>query len=355
MNLYISTYLASYRLDLCERLSRDHGFAIYHYMGDEVPADVKPFWEEYTFENNRLPVKTLFGKYYAVGLKDLLARLRPSVVFIQEFSLITIQLLLLRRKFGFRVVSICDDNVDMIAGNDYARLHRLARPWIPRFLDDVLLTTPEAVAWYQSRFGKGRLLPLLPDEEKYRERLKGVIPEAVRFRQEVGAEGKRLILFVGRLVPFKNVPVLLEAFPPLKEEACLVIVGKGPMGEECRQKAGENVHFTGALYGRDVLACYQAADVMVLPSYLEAYGAVVGEALLAGCPAVVSEKCGSRSLIREGRNGRVVPPFDPSALTAALQSVFSDFPAHDGSVLRKSLCEDSFDRSFRQMMEDLAL
>ena len=67
MNLYISTYLASYRLDLCERLSRDHGFAIYHYMGDEVPADVKPFWEEYTFENNRLPVKTLFGKYYAVG------------------------------------------------------------------------------------------------------------------------------------------------------------------------------------------------------------------------------------------------------------------------------------------------
>ena len=105
MNLYISTYLASYRLDLCERLSRDHGFAIYHYMGDEVPADVKPFWEEYTFENNRLPVKTLFGKYYAVGLKDLLARLKPSVVFIQEFSLITIQLLLLRRLLFLRRLS----------------------------------------------------------------------------------------------------------------------------------------------------------------------------------------------------------------------------------------------------------
>ena len=81
---------------------------------------MKPYWEDYTFENNRLPVKKLFGKYYAVGLKELLARLRPSVVFIQEFSLITIQLLLLRKKFGFRVVSICDDNIDMIAGNDYA-------------------------------------------------------------------------------------------------------------------------------------------------------------------------------------------------------------------------------------------
>ena len=355
MNLYISTYLASYRLDLCERLSKDCGFAIYHYMGDLIPADVKPYWEDYTFENNRLPVKKLFGKYYAVGLKELLARLRPSVVFIQEFSLITIQLLLLRKKFGFRVVSICDDNIDMIAGNDYARLHRLARPWIPRFLDDVILTTPEAVAWYQSRFGKGRLLPLLPDGEKYRERLKGVIPEAVRFRQEVSAEGKRLILFVGRLVSFKNIPVLLDAFPPLKEKACLVIVGKGPMGEECQRIAGENVHFSGARYGLDLLACYQAADVLVLPSYLEAYGAVVGEALLAGCPSIVSEKCGSQSLIRDGRNGRVILPSDPSALTAALQSVFSDFQVHDGSVLRESLCVESFDRSFRKLMEDLAL
>ena len=45
MNLYISTYLASYRLDLCERLSRDHGVAIYHYMGDEVHAYVTPIWE----------------------------------------------------------------------------------------------------------------------------------------------------------------------------------------------------------------------------------------------------------------------------------------------------------------------
>ena len=195
MNLYISTYLATYRLDLCERLSRDYGFAIYHYYGDDVPVDVKPYLDAYTFENNRLPVKKLLGKTYAAGLRDLLSRLKPAVVFIQEFSLITLQLLLLRRKFGFRLVSICDDNVDMIAGNDFSRFHRLARRWVPRLLDDLLLTTPEAVSWYQSRFGKGRLMPLLPDESLYRERLKGTIPAALRFRQEVGAEGKRLILY----------------------------------------------------------------------------------------------------------------------------------------------------------------
>ena len=354
MNLYISTYLATYRLDLCERLSRDYGFAIYHYYGDDVPADVKPYLGAYTFENHRLPVKTFLGKTYAAGLRGLLSRLKPSVVFIQEFSLITLQLLLLRRKFGFRLVSICDDNVDMIAGNDFSRTHRLARRWVPRLLDNLVLTTPETVSWYQSHFGKGRLMPLLPDEALYRERLEGTIPAALRFRQEVGVEGKRLILFVGRLVPEKNLPVLLQAFASLREEACLAIVGNGPMAEEW-QRDVQGVHFAGARYGLDVLACYQAADVLVLPSIQEAYGAVVGEALMAGCPAVVSERAGSHVLIREGSNGEVFSPSDPSSLAAAIQSVFSAFPVHDGSTLRESLCFESFDRSFRQLMEDLGL
>ena len=353
MNLYISTYLATYRLDLCERLSRDYGFAIYHYVGDDVPADVKPFWEEYTFENHRLPVKKLFGRTYAPGLRGLLARLRPSIVFVQEFSLITLQLLLLRRKFGYRLVSICDDNVDMIAGNDFSRTHRLARRWVPSFLDDLMLTTPEAVSWYQSHFGKGRLMPLLPEESLYRERLKGTILAAVRFREEVGAAGKRLILFVGRLVPEKNLPILLQAYASLRQEACLAIVGSGPMAQEWQRDA-EGVHFVGVRYGLDLLACYQAADVLVLPSWLEAYGAVVGEALMAGCPAVVSDKAGSRSLIREGSNGKVFLSADPSSLSAALQSVFSAFPIHDGTTFRESLCPESFDQSFRQLMERLA-
>lgn len=354
MNLYISTYLATYRLDLCERLSRDHGFAIYHYYGDGVPADVKPYLGAYTFENHRLPVRQFLGKTYAAGLRDLLSRLKPAVVFIQEFSLITLQLLLLRRKFGFRLVSICDDNVDMIAGNDFSRAHRLARRWVPRLLDDLLLTTPEAVSWYQSRFRKGRLMPLLPDEALYRARLKETLPAALGFRQEVGAEGKRLILFVGRLVPEKNLPVLLQAFGTLRQEACLAVVGTGPMAQDWQRDA-EGVHFVGARYGLDVLACYQAADVLVLPSIQEAYGAVVGEALMAGCPAVVSERAGAHVLIREGSNGMVFSPSDPSALAAALLSVFSAFPAHDGSTLRESLCFESFDRSFRRLVEDLDL
>ena len=354
MNLYISTYLATYRLDLCEKLSKEYGFAIFHYYGDEVPADVKVYLQGYTFENHRLPTKKLFGKYYAAGLDDLLSHLKPSVVLVQEFSLITLQLLYFRRKYGFRLVSICDDSMDMIAGNDFSKMHRLARRVVPRFLDDLVLPSPETAAWYQSRFGKGQALPLLPDETVYRERLKGVLPAATRFRKEVGAEGKRLILFVGRLVALKNLPVLFQAFPQVRREACLVIVGSGPMWQEWQQNE-EDVHFVGARYGQDLLACYQAADVLVLPSLQEAYGAVVSEALIAGCPAIVSEKAGARSLIQSGKNGEVFSPSDPLALSVALQSVFSTFRVHDGATLRDSLCPESLDRSLRALMDHLAV
>ena len=352
MNLYISTYLASYRLDLCERLSRDYGFAIYHYCGDDIPADVAPFIGEYSFENNRLPVRHLFGKPYAAGLDGLLARLRPDWVFVQEFSLITLQLLFLRRKYGFRLVSICDDSMDMIAGNDFSWTHRLARRIVPRVLDDLILNSPDTTSWYRARFGKGQTLPIVAEEERYREHLRQAIPAAVRFRQEAEAEGKRLILFVGRLVPLKNLPVLFQAFESLRSDACLAVVGEGPM-LQAWQQMGESACFAGARYGTDLLACYLAADVLVLPSYQEAYGAVVGEALMAGCPVVVSDKVGARALVRPGWNGACFSPDSSEDLVSALRGVLSAAPAVSEVKLRDSLCPVSFDESFRQLMEGM--
>lgn len=355
MNLYISTYMASYRLDLCERLSRDYGFAIFHYHGEEVPADVAPYLSEYTFENQRLPVKMLFGKPYAAALDALLSSLRPDVVFIQEFSLITLQLLRLRRKYGYRLISICDDSMDMIEGHDFGMTHRLARRLIPRALDNLVLNSPETMAWYRVRYGKGCLLPILSSEDKYRERLRRVLPDAVRFRKEAGAEGKRLILFVGRLVGLKNLPVLLQAADVLREEARLAIVGAGPLQEELQRQAKEDVFFAGPRYGKDLLACYQASDVVVLPSLQEAFGAVVGEALMAGCPVAVSVRAGSKSLVRPGKNGELFAPDAPGQLVTALRSIFAGFPLHQASLLRDSLCPVSFDSSFTLLAEQLDL
>ena len=350
MNLYISTYLAPYRLDLCEKLFCEYGFEIFHYCGKVVPDDVAPFLREYSFRNNRLSVSFLFGKPYAPGLRSLIERERPSVVLVQEFSLITLQLLRLRRKFGFRLISICDDSLDMIGGNDFKLTHRMARRWVPRRLDGLVLNSAAVCDWYQAHFGKGDFLPILADENRFRQHISAAVPAAAGFRSAVVPDGRKMILFVGRLIPLKNIPSLMEACLPMKEEARLVIVGEGEWGDALRHldaEMGLGAYFAGALYGTDLLACYQAADLLVLPSRQEAFGAVVGEALMAGCPVAVSGKAGARALVREGRNGELFAPEDVDGLKEALRKILARTEGHDVSVVRESLCPESFEDSFR--------
>ena len=356
MNLYISTYLAPYRLDLCERLSRDYGFAIYHYVGKEVPDGLDGLLPEYGFESKRLPTGCFLGKPYAKGLDALLGHLRPAWVFVQEFSLITLQLLLLRGKYGFRVVSFCDDSMDMISGNDFGVFHRVARHIVPKLLDNIVLNSPAVAGWYQSSFGKGLELPILADESLFRQRLARAVPAAVVLRRKMVPDGRRMILFVGRLVATKNLPLLIQAGVAVKEQARLVIVGEGEEREALERQAkerGVDAVFAGPAYGLDLLAFYQAADVLVLPSKREAFGAVVGEALMAGCPVLVSDKAGASSLVREGVNGYSFRLSRPEGLSTLLQKVLLSGKDHDPGDLRVSLCPVSFEASFRKMMETL--
>ncbi len=349
MNLYISTYLAPYRLDLCERLFSEYGFEIFHYFGKEVPDDVAPILGEYTFRNNRLPVRWLFGKPYAPGLRSLIERERPSVILVQEFSLIMLQLLRLRRKFGFRLISICDDSLDMIEGNDFQPTHRIARRWAPYLLDGLVLNSAAVAGWYQAHFGKGDCLPILADEIRFRQRLAAAVPAAVGVCSSVVPDGRKMILFVGRLIPLKNIPLLMEACLPLKDEARLVIVGEGECEGALRKLDAEwglGACFAGARYGQDLLACYQAADLLVLPSRQEAFGAVVGEALMAGCPVAVSTTAGARALVREGRNGAMIPPGGADRLTDVMRKILAWTEERDVSVVRESLCPESFEESF---------
>lgn len=62
------------------------------------------------------------------------------------------------------------------------------------------------------------------------------------------------------------------------------------------------------LEGEELFAWYDVADVHILASCQEAFGAVTNEALIAGCFSVVSKKAGSQCLIKDGVNGFNVDP-----------------------------------------------
>jgi lipopolysaccharide/colanic/teichoic acid biosynthesis glycosyltransferase/glycosyltransferase involved in cell wall biosynthesis len=135
------------------------------------------------------------------------------------------------------------------------------------------------------------------------------------------------LLFVGRLVPYKGVDVLLRALQGLAARA--VIVGDGPCRASLESLAADlgvadRVTFAGQVPDDTRLEWYRAADVFVLPSVSrqEAFGMVQVEAMLSGLPVVSTAlPTGVPWVNQHGETGLVVPPGDPDALRAALASL----------------------------------
>jgi glycosyltransferase involved in cell wall biosynthesis len=164
---------------------------------------------------------------------------------------------------------------------------------------------------------------------------------------------KPIVAFVGRLVGLKNVPVLLRAFEPLRNRAQLVIIGDGPERVALEAQAPEGTLFTGMLVGDELLAWYKLIDILVLPSTQEAYGAVTGEALMAGARVIVSRKAGSSDLVREGEKGFVVEPSDEAGLTDRIRRLLDVLPVNRPLCLRENLLPYQFEGSMQALLKEI--
>ena len=151
------------------------------------------------------------------------------------------------------------------------------------------------------------------------------VPAEERERWRSGAAF--LALFVGRLEEEKGVRILLTAWRDAHlENAALMLAGEGPL--EVPEGLGRAVGHVG----RERLpALYAAADVLVLPSirtatFTEPWGLVVNEAMHQGTPVIATDAVGAAAggLVRDGRNGLVVPQRDPAALARALRTLAHD-------------------------------
>jgi glycosyltransferase involved in cell wall biosynthesis len=133
-----------------------------------------------------------------------------------------------------------------------------------------------------------------------------------------------------RLAAWKGQHVLLEALPTLPDVHVL-LVGDALFGEDDayaarlrRQVAqtglGDRVHFLG--FRQDIPRLMKAVDVVAHTSVAaEPFGRVIVEGMLAGRPVVATRAGGAVEIIRDGVNGRLVPPGDPHALATTLQGL----------------------------------
>jgi len=149
-------------------------------------------------------------------------------------------------------------------------------------------------------------------------------------RKRLGLEGKKTVLYVGRLEKRKNVDILIMAFARIKrEDACLLIVGDGevrPYLEElCKQLGLRNVYFLGRIERDRLPPYYRLCDVFVYPTAREPWGLAINEAMQFGKPVIATPRVAAAyDLIKQGINGFIVPENDVQALAKAINRIISD-------------------------------
>lgn len=233
---------------------------------------------------------------------------------------------LFRRRFVLWIVSNARDH----------RQPGKLKEWLKRFFVsnvDAVAAQGKASAEYARQLGAREeqvfIAPYGGDNEFFAREAARVNPAQ---EKELHGYPPRLILFSARLAPEKGVFVLLEAFRSVSSKlpgVGLLIVGDGPerkaMEDFCRAANLERVYFLGPQQYHRMPYFYALADVLVLPSLSEPWGAVVNEAFACGVPAIVSRVAGAADdLIIEGETGFTVEPGNTQDLSEKTLRVLRD-------------------------------
>jgi D-inositol-3-phosphate glycosyltransferase len=136
-------------------------------------------------------------------------------------------------------------------------------------------------------------------------------------REQLGLKRNQpVLLFVGRLDPFKGPDLLLRATAMMDEKAQVVIVGGKSRGDTAvgqlrelaaKLKISKRVHFIDARRQDELPMIYSAADVTVVPSYYESFGLAAVESLACGTPVVATRTGGLRTVVQDDKTGYLVP------------------------------------------------
>ena len=151
--------------------------------------------------------------------------------------------------------------------------------------------------------------------------------------QQVSVNGKTRFLFVGSLSIRKNPIAIINAYNEMKSKELLgniEFIGNGDLRKLLDEKI-ENEHLQdkitalGKKSQTDIPHYLAKTDVLILPSLHDGWGAVVNEALQAGCYTIVSDDCGAKTLLEEdSRLGLIFNHKNTAELSRCMDYVVSN-------------------------------
>lgn len=198
----------------------------------------------------------------------------------------------------------------------------------------VAIAPSSATAEYLRSFGIAAerivVTPFVVDNDYWTNRAAQVDRDAVRSTWGC-SNGEPVVLFCAKLQPWKRPQDVLQAFAKADlADARLIMAGEGSMREQLGAEAkrlgiAERVKFVGFVNQSQLPALYRSADVMVLPSEYDPCPVVVCEAMLCGCPVILSDRIRGRfELVRPGETGFIYPCGDIDALATILRQALSN-------------------------------
>ena len=253
---------------------------------------------------------------------------------------------------------------EAIRGEPYSRLNAnekflVSFNWFLRFFEEGMLkrarkiiavshfTKWELINYYQVPENKIRVIHNGVDVNKFKPAV-----DRRKVKEELGFNPDDLaILSVGRLYARKGLFTLTESMPAVVKHfpnAKFIISGKG-QSDEMRKliahadKLGvkNNIIFTGYYPDRKLPKLYQAADVFAFSTFYEHHPFAVLEALATGLPVVTTTVGGIPETITSGKNGFLVEPFNPKALSEKILNLLEhpEEATEMGALARKTVLE----------------
>lgn len=158
---------------------------------------------------------------------------------------------------------------------------------------------------------------------------------------------------VSRLVPYKCVPLMIEAFNRMPNRR-LLVVGTGPEERRCRMMAGPNVQVLGHLGPEKLREALQSAKAFLYAAE-EDFGIVMAEAQACGTPVICYGEGGARDIVTPGITGEFFHRQSAEAIRTAIEEFEQKGQAYDANVVRLSaerFSPDRFRSGLYRIMEE---